>query len=68
MPVNEALPVQPRVIERDGIYATGYVVFAAGWAVVLLGSFLPFVTSPDGPISASRVADKTVLPAARPRT
>jgi hypothetical protein len=46
------------------IYATGYVVFAVGWAVVLLGSFLPFVTSPDGPISASRVADQTVLPQA----
>jgi hypothetical protein len=64
MPVNEALPAQPRVIERAGIYATGYVVFAVGWAVVLLGSFLPFVTSPDGPISDSRVADQTVLPPA----
>ena len=61
MPVNEALPGQPAVIERAGIYATGYVVFAVGWGVVLLGSFLPLVTSPDGPIMDSRVADQTLL-------
>jgi hypothetical protein len=64
VPVNAALPAQPRVIERAGIYATGYVVFAVGWAVVLLGSFLPLVTSPDGPLTDNRVADQTLLPQA----